>query len=232
MRDARRPALSGGAARDADPPLLLYAQGRARAARRAGAGDRRQPQPDAARRSTTRAHFARAPEPGRPDRRLGPGARHRRRRPRRRRSPAPAARSRWSAPGSTASTRRATARWRTGSPSEGLMRQRVRARHAAAGGELPAAQPHHRRPGARHAGGRGGAAVGLADHGAPGRRGRARGVRDSGLDPLAAVARLPRADQAGRQAGRHARRTSSRSCSWTPRRRALPRRRPPAPPSR
>ena len=37
----------------------------------------------------------------------------------------------------------------------------------------------------------------------PGARSRARGVCDSRLDPLAAVARLPRPDQAGRQAGRH-----------------------------
>ncbi len=92
---------------------------------------------------------------------------------------------------------------------DGLLLSRVRTRHAAAGRELPAAQPHHRRLVARHAGGRGGAAIGLADHRAPGTRGRARGVRDSRLDPFAAVARLPRPDQAGRQAGRHRPRTSS-----------------------
>ena len=43
--------------------------------------------------------------------------------------------------------------------------------------------------------------VGLADHGAAGGRGRARGVRHSGLDPCAAVQGLPLPAQAGRQAG-------------------------------
>ena len=73
---------------------------------------------------------------------------------------------------------------------------------------------------ARHAGGRGGAAIGLADHGAAGGRTGQGRVRDSGLDPLAAVARLPCVAQAGRQAGRERRRTCWRNCAAAGRSRA------------
>jgi DNA processing protein len=78
--------------------------------------------------------------------------------------------------------------------------------------QLPAAQPHHRRPVAGHPGGRSRAAVGLADHGPPGQRSRARGVRHPGLDPRRAVARLPcphpRRRPAGGKRGRGAGRTA------------------------
>jgi hypothetical protein len=72
----------------------------------------------------------------------------------------------------------------------------------AIGGQFPAPQPHHRRARTRLPGDRGGAAQWFADHGTAGGRKRARGVRDSRLDPLAAVARLPPTDSPGRQAGR------------------------------
>jgi hypothetical protein len=135
-------------------------------------------------------------------------------------STAPRTKARWPAPagtvavvgtGPTASTRPATARWPTASRAQGCAGQRIRCPARRRCPQLPAAQPHHRRPVAGHPGGRSGAAVGLADHGAAGRRGRARGVRHPGLDPRAAVARLPRADQAGRQAGGNRRRHPGRT---------------------
>ena len=68
--------------------------------------------------------------------------------------------------------------------------------------ELSQAQPHPGRTGAGHAGGGGGAAIGLADH-RPARRRAGQGrVCHPRLDCLHPVARLPRADPAGRQAGR------------------------------
>ena len=60
--------------------------------------------------------------------------------------------------------------------SAGVLVSEFAPRHAAAGRELPAAQPHHRRPVARYAGGGSRAAIGLADHRAAGDVGRARGV--------------------------------------------------------
>ena len=76
--DARRPALSAGAAGDRRPAAAALRARPRRAARRAGDRDRRQPQPDAAGRRE-RARLRRAPEPGRAGRRLRAGARHRRR---------------------------------------------------------------------------------------------------------------------------------------------------------
>ena len=113
---ARRPALPAVAAQTADPPLLLYVAGPARAAARRAHRGGRQPQPDAAG-PGQRARLRRAPEPGRADGRVRAGARHRRRGARGRAGRAPRQRpSPWSAPGSTASTRHATARSRTASP--------------------------------------------------------------------------------------------------------------------
>src|SRR3990167_6325101 len=71
----------------------------------------------------------------------------------------------------------------------------------AVAGPLPDAQPHHRRAVARHAGGGSGGAVGLPDHRTAGGRAGARGVRHPRVHPRTAVARLPCADPAGRQAG-------------------------------
>ena len=60
---------------------------------------------------------------------------------------------------------------------------RVRTRHPAGARQFSAPQPHHRRPVYGHAGGRGRARFGLADHRAPGAWRRARGVRPARLDP-------------------------------------------------
>ena len=64
-----------------------------------------------------------------------------------------------------------------------LHRQRIRAGHAAAAGQFSAPQPHHQRPVARRAGGRGRGAVRLADHRAPGGRAGPGSVRHARLDP-------------------------------------------------
>ena len=115
---------------------------------RAGAGERPRLRPP--------------PEPRRAGRRLGAGARHRRRGARgragrraaagrrhdRRRRHRARPRLPGAAPGAGAPHRR-----------RGPDRQRIPDRHASLAGELPDPQPHHRRPGARHAGGRGGAAA-------------------------------------------------------------------------
>ena len=68
-----------------------------------------------------------------------------------------------------------------------VIRNSRRARAAA--GALPPAQSHHQRACARHAGGRGGAAQRLADHGAARGGAGPRGVRHSRLDPQPARAR-------------------------------------------
>ena len=79
----------------------------------------------------------------------------------------------------------------------------IPARHAAAQGEFPAPQPADQRPRARRARRRGDAVVGIADHGALGGRAGPRGVRDSRLDPLAVLERLPQADSRRREARRN-----------------------------
>src|SRR5438874_616166 len=65
----------------------------------------------------------------------------------------------------------------------------------------PAAQPHHQRACARHAGGRGRAPQRLAHHRAPGGGTGARGVCDPGLHPQSALARLPPTPARRREAG-------------------------------
>jgi DNA processing protein len=101
-------------------------------------------------------------------------------------------RSRWSAPGSTGvyPSRHLDLAHRIA--ARGLLLSEYPLGTPPLPAELPAPQPHHRRPRAGHAGGRGGPAIGLADHRAAGGGTGQGSVRDSGLDPLAAGARLPR----------------------------------------
>jgi hypothetical protein len=91
--------------------------------------------------------------------------------------------------------------------------QRVSARHAGAGRQFPAPQPHHRRPRPWLPGGRGGPAQRVADHGTTGGGIRPRGLCHPRIDPFAAVARLPSVDTTGGQAGRIGCRTFSRNCA-------------------
>ena len=108
------------------------------------------------------------------------------------------------APPARRSASRRTARWCRSS-------RRARAPLRAT---LPAAQPHHQRAVARHAGGRGGTPQRLADHRAAGGRARPRGVCHPRLDPQPALARLPPTHQATAPSSSRRRRTSCRSCGF------------------
>ena len=192
----------------ADPPLLLYTQGDADTVEQPVPGDRRQPQPYAAG-CRERARLRRALGTCRVDHRFGAGAGHRRRRPQRRagcrrshdRCGRNRTRSRVPACASRARPPHCRAR---------LDHQRVQPRYRAAGGEFSATQSHHRGLEPGHAGGRGGAGIGLVDHRQAFAGVGTRCVRDPGFDPFAAIARLPCLDQAGRQTGRRRARCARR----------------------
>ncbi len=92
-------------------------------------------------------------------------------------------------------------------------RQRISARYAAAAGQLSTPQSHHQRTGTRHIGGGGGGAQRLADHGAARSRPRARGLRDSRLDPQSAGARLPPAASGRARSWWKPATISSRNCA-------------------
>ena len=133
--------------------------------------------------------------------RVGARARHRRRRARRRaRGPCVHACGRRH----RARPRVPRAPSRTRACHRGARRPpvRVSAWHAAARVQLPAPQSTDQRTVAGRAGGRGGAPVRLAHHGALCRRAGPRGLRDPRLDPFTAVEGLPQADPRRREARR------------------------------
>ena len=87
------------------------------------------------------------------------------------------------------------------------------ARLGAARARFPAPQPPHLGPVARRRRGRGGAALGLADHRAVGARTGPRGVRRAGLAARSARRRHQRPAQAGRDAGHRGARRHRRACA-------------------
>jgi DNA processing protein len=134
-----------------------------------------------------RAPVRAPPGRGGPVHRLGPGPGRGRRRARGRAAGGGRSRARAAAghprrhrhrhrPGLSAPAPRAGAPHRAPGPDP----ERIPAGHAAAARQLSQAQPPDRGPGPGHAGDRGGAAVGLADHRAPGRRAGQGGVRHPG----------------------------------------------------
>ena len=93
-----------------------------------------------------------------------------------------------------ATTRAGTPRLGDQIAARGRAGQRVPLRLAARAVELPGPQPDHRRAVRRHPGRRGGAALGLAGHRAPGARARARGLRRARPHLRRALARDQHAD--------------------------------------
>ena len=207
-----RSAIRATRASCSKPPIRRCFSMRAAAIellQRARDGDRRQPQPDAARpRERTRVRQPPGPAPA--GRRLGAGARHRRRgargRARRRRQHDRRRRHR----AGSSSTRAGTARSRSSIAADGLAAsassRSARRRWPRTFRSATASSPALARGTLVVEAAR---AIRLADHRAAGARGGPRRLRDSRLDPFAAVARLPCADQAGREAGRQRRATSS-----------------------
>ena len=179
----------------ADPPTLLYVDGRIEllAADSIAIVGSRNPTAQGA---GERPRLRQPPQPGRAGGRLRAGARHRRRRPRGRPGRPGRGRGRRDDRGRRHRPRPRLPGTASGAGAPDRRRrpagQRVPDRHRLPAGELPDQESHHRRPGARHPGGRGGDALRLADHRPARPGGRPRGVRHSRVDPLAPGARLQR----------------------------------------